>query len=82
MIVIAHITRVADGVTRRTEHEYANSNDSIVFHWTDGNYGCDCNRHLFFERAGGCESAGDECVCGADRYRVALEFGGKKISDL
>lgn len=23
----------------------------IIWQWTEGNYGCDCNRYLFFQRA-------------------------------
>lgn len=38
------------------------------FMWTEGNYGCDCNRHLFFERAKGREPDDDECGCGETRY--------------
>jgi hypothetical protein len=37
--------------------------------WTDGNYSCDCNRHLFFNRAVGIEP-GDEHPCGDTRYTV------------
>lgn len=25
--------------------------DGVLFHWTDGNYGCDCNRKLFMSDA-------------------------------
>lgn len=35
-----------------------------VFWWTEGNMGCDCNRHLTFERAHGREPADEELVCG------------------
>lgn len=34
--------------------------------WTEGNYGCDCNRHLFFERAIGVEP--DDEKCGDEKY--------------
>lgn len=36
--------------------------------WTLGAYGCDCNRHLLFERAAGREPEDDECGCGSTRY--------------
>lgn len=44
------------------------------FMWTEGNYGCDCNRHLAFLRAGGPGPTGDphwnhaERECGMERY--------------
>jgi hypothetical protein len=42
--------------------------------WTEGNFGCDCNRHLFFERSGSQET--DEDVeCGESAYfAVCVEF--------
>ncbi|MHC4370403.1 MAG: hypothetical protein ACYSW8_22560, partial [Planctomycetota bacterium] len=40
------------------------------FWWTDGNMGCDCNRHLEFERAGGEDPDLDDAVCGSDLYSV------------
>jgi hypothetical protein len=41
---------------------------TIVFLWTDGNYGCDCNRGLFMY--------GDTWVhvCGIDRFVVDRAF--------
>lgn len=38
--------------------------------WEDGNYACDCNRELFFERAKGNEL--DDTTCGENRYSVRL----------
>ena len=38
------------------------------FMWTEGNYGCDCNRHLFFERANGVEPDDDTVQCGEAKY--------------
>ena len=38
--------------------------------WTEGNYGCDCNRHLEFERAIGNTPDFDEAICGDDKYSV------------
>lgn len=36
--------------------------------WAFGNYACDCNRHLFFERALGNEP--DDETCGHGAYEV------------
>ena len=41
------------------------------FLWEEGNYSCDCNRHLFFERAAGREPEDGECPpCGEELYSV------------
>ncbi len=32
-----------------------------IFIWEDGNYACDCNRGLFFDRAGNDEEREHEC---------------------
>lgn len=48
--------------------------DFNLFWWTDGNFACDCNRYLEFERAGGHEPTDDEDDrlggCGHERYTV------------
>lgn len=41
------------------------------FMWADGNYSCDCNRRLFFRRAGG-EDDEDGIVCGDGAYSVQV----------
>lgn len=40
--------------------------------WNEGNYGCDCNRFLFFERAGGkdFDDIKDCPPCGTELYSV------------
>lgn len=49
--------------------------DGHEWWWTEGNMGCDCNRYLEFERAGGnmdCwdEPEGQETPCGDVLYSV------------
>lgn len=39
------------------------------FIWSDGNYACDCNRRIFFERAAGNEVEGE---CGDSAYSVEV----------
>ena len=71
------IRRVADGVERvHAARAYAKTGpiedalDSVAFMWSaDGNYGCDCNRYLFFQRAAG-EPESDDRPCGDVAYRV------------
>lgn len=47
--VIAQLTDPNTGATGTTDMEYPNDypRHSIIYHWTEGNYGCDCNRSLF-----------------------------------
>jgi len=45
-----------------------------LFWWTDGNYGCDCNREIVFRRAGGepelNEKEFKDLECGDNRFTV------------
>ena len=52
------------------------------FMWTEGNYACDCNRHLFFERSKGQEP--EDAECGEKRYTAVcaeLPDGTRMILD-
>jgi len=42
--------------------------ESAHFLWTDGNYACDCNRELFFARAGGEDPTLEEVQCGDTKF--------------
>lgn len=64
--------------------EFPSENGSgSMFIWTEGNFSCDCNRYLFFERAGGNPADPDETEdrCGDDAYTVlhAELPDGKKV---
>lgn len=61
----------ATGEVRRYRDEYFNSPGSAsVYLWTDGNYGCDCNRSMFFARAGNEAEDDDEpdVECGDEKF--------------
>jgi len=62
--VVAEYETVDDGDDAGTE-----------FMWCDGNYGCDCNRYLFFT-AGLTgvwpNDSSDETPCGAELYAVQI----------
>ena len=47
--------------------------------WTEGNYGCDCNRFLFFERAGGNNPDLDDCPSCGDNNLYTVEFMEAKL---
>lgn len=71
--VKVEIRRNADNVVRVYEDKYWLSD----FIWSEGNYACDCNRHLFFERAGeGVEPLNDPNFsndCSDGRYSVRIK---------
>ena|ERR1700735_400734 len=53
----------------------------ITFMFDEGNYGCDCNRALFFGRAAGVELGDNDTPCGDERYsvRVTNQETGEEI---
>lgn len=71
----AHIKCKATGEVRIHLFEDGFDSDGLLdsLHlWTDGNYGCDCNRELFFLRAGNEEDTATDIRCGEERYAVNL----------
>jgi hypothetical protein len=58
----------ATGEVRAIEHWSFEPYEDGDYLWTEGNYACDCNRHLFFERAGGREPESREVACGDEKY--------------
>ena len=67
-----HIRNNATGETRIYRDDFSGSDEPFdVWQWTDGNYGCDCNRSLFFMRAGGeSPSVTDHGGCGTTGFSV------------
>jgi hypothetical protein len=55
--------------------------DGDIYWLTEGNYGCDCNRFLCFERAVGIEPDWDQAQCGEGDYSIlsAILPGGERI---
>jgi hypothetical protein len=51
----------------RFDMRWQDEDELSFYHWTDGNYGCDCNRHLFFIRAAGIDEW-EERECGSTEY--------------
>lgn len=52
------------GEVRMYRHDLAWDDD--LYQWTEGNYGCDCNRRLFWYRANGDEA--EEIICGETAF--------------
>ena len=66
-----HLRRNSDGLVRQIKQDGNwTGEDGHEFLWTEGNFGCDCNRHLFFERAAGDEPAWDDLECGQSAYTI------------
>ena len=72
-----HIRKNETGEINVYEDDYWSGD----FQWQEGNYCCDCNRRLFFERAGGTEPEWDdedECSKGLyDVVKVEFHEGGE-----
>ncbi len=83
----AKITRKADGKTHIIDFDWASTVSEeeakdgytpeyyIDWMWEEGNYSCNCNHHLFFERAEGTseEEIEDQSCC-AENYEVELIY--------
>lgn len=61
MKAIFTLRRNSDSVERVLPHE---NEWRDAYLWADGNYSCDCNRHLFFERSSGNDPEVDSGTCG------------------
>lgn len=75
MSYIVQIRKNATGEIREHKEDkdwYFEDDDgepmSELFFWTDGSCACDCNRFLFFERAGGNHPRFDTAACGETEY--------------
>ena len=68
--VIVKITRMLDGLSVEFEDSlYTTEDYDGIYIWESGNYSCDCNRDLFFNRALG-KLDNDDIDCGHWKYRV------------
>lgn len=66
---MVEIRRNADGVIRAYRDPYEWQGDYI---WADGNYSCDCNRYLFFQRAIEPPEQEGDCECGNGSFSVRI----------
>ena len=66
--VEAHLRDAVTGDTRVYEKEHEES-DGVIYHWTEGNYGCDCNRSLLLWEW----SEENALECSRDKNRVRLD---------
>jgi len=71
---VARIRKNETGEIQESEeylHLLEGDSSPRTFIWEDGNYGCDCNRELFFERAKG-NGNFDQEECSEGRFSVNL----------
>lgn len=55
------------------EYDWNDNGSFDEFVWSYGNYGCDCNRFLKFERAAGNDPNLGDPECGEVRFSVRIE---------
>lgn len=60
------------GETRAYQSEHDCTGEHADYIWSEGNYACDCNRSLFFQRAGGVV-APESGQCGSDAYSICVK---------
>jgi hypothetical protein len=76
VFVDIEIERVSDGkcVVYKCETPWPADNDTDVsgpvFMFALGNYSCDCNQHMFFERALGENFVNLDTECSHSKYRI------------
>ena len=85
MQIDVHITDTETGETRvykpdfeETDSEWSTADEGVGFMWGEGNYSCDCNRGLFFERVNGSD-AWDEVGCSDGLFSVRITDNGELL---
>lgn len=78
VMIHVHVIRNRDGVARVYKDDSGMLDDDkeslSTYIWSDGNFGCDCNRYLFFQRAAD-EDEDDDAPdghCGEDKYTIYI----------
>ncbi len=78
MKLTAYITKVSTGEVREEVQEIQDKyGHNQRWQWTEGNYGCDCNRGLFWAVAGGEDDL--KVSCGETKFRVRVVLGNDEI---
>ena len=80
-----YIKRLSDGVIREhvVNQGWDEAND--FFLWTDGNFGCDCNRSDFFAQANGEPDPEIDIDCGDGKrflVKIVLENGECALDEI
>ncbi len=69
---MSYVVKIRDNATKeiRSALQDFDWSDSSLFWWTEGNFGCDCNRMDEFKRAGGELCTDNEAECSHQKYSV------------
>lgn len=71
--IMVEIYDTKTGVVQlRKDVGYWNEEGFVDYIWSEGNYSCDCNRKLFFERAQGNEPDDTNTPCSFDKNRYEI----------
>jgi hypothetical protein len=70
-----HIRKQSDGVVRvyKTDGLLDDDGEHLsTYIWEEGNFSCDCNRYLFYQRAVDADEDDNapDGFCGEDKYRI------------
>lgn len=68
--MVAEILNIKTGEIRIYDMPDCKDEDANTFIWEEGNFSCDCNRGIFFDRATGEEKDDSDYPCGDDSYAV------------
>jgi hypothetical protein len=80
MKVKAYITQKSTGETRAYAVNWDDTEGASTWGWAEGNYGCDCNRSLFFQYAKGIQpDDAEEAPCGEGAYSVKIMTSDGRI---
>jgi hypothetical protein len=63
------IKQKSTGVVREYRDDSGCWDEGREYDWTEGNHGCDCNRHMCFQRAAG-EAPSWDFPCDGEEYSV------------
>lgn len=81
MKIIATLLKVETGEIREYLYYQEMSEETAAYVWRDGNYSCDCNREIFFERAIG-EGTLDDIECSEGRFELLkLTIDSREIKE-
>lgn len=83
MTLRVEICRMSDLIVRVHEMDLdwddGDVEGSCEYLWSEGNFGCDCNRALFFARAVDEDPDDDETPCGSTAFRIRITENGRVV---
>lgn len=68
------LRRNSDGEERVYFTEFPHAAETLAFYWTEGNFGCDCNRELAFAWAAGIDTDDMDVECWPEGRFTVMEL--------